>query len=338
MKLLIVTQVVDTNHPILGFFHRWLEEFSKHCEQVHVICLQEGKHSLPSNVTVHSLGKEGGEGRFVYFINFYKLIWKLRHEYDNVFVHMNQIYVILGAPFWRAFGKKIGLWYMHGSVSFSLRIAEKLTNKIFTGSPESFRLESKKVLVTGHGIDVNKFTQKLVTKDLDLITVGRITQSKNLFALVDIVKEVAITHNVTLTIVGQAVTEAESEYESKLKSYIQKLDLQERVKFTDRITHAELPQYLNRSKIFLTVAQNGSLDKVVLEAMACALPVISMAPGTMSLNLGEGQVETKEEFIKQLKTMLESKVYVSKENRGLVAESHSIQSLIPRIIKSLYGV
>ena len=58
MKLLIVTQAIDSEHPILGFFHRWVEEFAKHCEHVHVICLQAGKHSLPANVTVHSLGKE----------------------------------------------------------------------------------------------------------------------------------------------------------------------------------------------------------------------------------------------------------------------------------------
>ncbi|MCD5381655.1 MAG: hypothetical protein LR008_03730, partial [Candidatus Pacebacteria bacterium] len=107
MKLLIITQVLDTEHPILGFFHRWVEEFAKHCEQVHVICLQEGRHDLPDNVTVHSLGKEShqtggatlkrteGTGKVVprvlsrlitkltYILRFYKLIWQLRHEYDG---------------------------------------------------------------------------------------------------------------------------------------------------------------------------------------------------------------------------------------------------------------
>ena len=46
MKLLIMTQAVDQNDPVLGFFHRWIEEFSRHCERVHVICLKEGEHSL----------------------------------------------------------------------------------------------------------------------------------------------------------------------------------------------------------------------------------------------------------------------------------------------------
>ena len=128
MKLLIVTQVLDKHHPILGFFHRWVEEFATHCEKVTVICLQKGEYTLPDNVIVYSLGKEIGKSRLAYLATFYKLIWKLRHEYDNVFVHMNQIYVISGAPFWRPLNKKVSLWYAHGSVSRSLKLAEKMTN------------------------------------------------------------------------------------------------------------------------------------------------------------------------------------------------------------------
>ena len=35
MKLLIITQKVDSADPILGFFHQWVEEFAKHCEFGH---------------------------------------------------------------------------------------------------------------------------------------------------------------------------------------------------------------------------------------------------------------------------------------------------------------
>ena len=60
MKLLITTQAVDTDDPVLGFFVRWIEEFAKHAERVEVVCLREGKHGLPPNVRVHSLGKKNG--------------------------------------------------------------------------------------------------------------------------------------------------------------------------------------------------------------------------------------------------------------------------------------
>ncbi|MCA9362690.1 glycosyltransferase family 4 protein [Candidatus Kaiserbacteria bacterium] len=335
MRLLIITQAVDTEHPILGFFHRWIEEFAKHCEKIHVICLEEGKHSLPVNVTIHSLGKEEGRDRIAYLHRSYKLIWQLRHEYDSVFVHMNQIYVVLGGLLWRLMGKKIGLWYMHGHVSISLRIAEKLTHKIFTGSPESFRLKSDKVLITGHGIDTIRFAPQTSPKDIDLITVGRITESKNLTTLIDLLKEVRKTNPVSLTIVGGVVTEGERAYETKLKARIESLGLVKAVHFAGRILQAELPTTLNRAKIFVTVAQNGSLDKAVLEAMACGLPVVSMAEGTRSLFLKTRQVRTKDDFVTEVTNILKSDppAFFVASNVANVKENHSLNNLIALLVK-----
>src|SRR3989344_2761544 len=169
VKLLILTQKVDSEDPILGFFHRWIEEFAKHCEQITVICLYEGAHNLPDNVRIFSLGKEQFENlkiknsfkiknlklkiprQVLYIARFYHFIWRERKNYDAVFVHMNPIYVVLGGLLWKVLRKKIGLWYTHKQVDLKLRIAEKLTDIIFTASRESFRLESDKIKVVGHG-------------------------------------------------------------------------------------------------------------------------------------------------------------------------------------------
>src|SRR3989344_7009072 len=75
MQLLIITQTVDKNDPILGFFHRWIEEFAKNFEKVTVICLEMCEHHLPKNVKVLSLGKEAGRSKFQYLFRFYKYIW-----------------------------------------------------------------------------------------------------------------------------------------------------------------------------------------------------------------------------------------------------------------------
>ncbi|HRH30994.1 MAG TPA: hypothetical protein PK886_02950, partial [Candidatus Paceibacterota bacterium] len=99
MKILITTQIIDTNDPILGFFHSWLKEFSKNFERVVVVCLKKGEFDLLENVEVLSLGKEGGVSRIKYIFNFYKYIFKERKNYDVVFVHMNEEYVLLGGIF-----------------------------------------------------------------------------------------------------------------------------------------------------------------------------------------------------------------------------------------------
>ena len=178
MKLLIITQKVDSNDDVLGFMHGWIAEFAKQCISVTVICLQAGEHYLPDKVKVLSLGKESGRSKIKYLWRFYKYIWREWHNYEAVFVHMNEMYVILGWLGWKLWHKKISLWYAHGHVSLSLKIAAKLADIIFTSTQSGFRLPSKKVHVIGQGIDTNIFQIKndalCVNDKFKIITVGRI--------------------------------------------------------------------------------------------------------------------------------------------------------------------
>jgi len=95
MKLLILTQKMDRDDPVLGFFHRWCGKIATRVSRLHIICLQQGCVELPAQVTVRSLGKERRTSRRAYLFSFYRLIWSLRAEYDVVFVHMNPIYILL---------------------------------------------------------------------------------------------------------------------------------------------------------------------------------------------------------------------------------------------------
>src|SRR6185436_17302826 len=149
MKLLITTQAIDQDDPVLAFFHRWVEEFAKNAEHVHVVCLKEGRHELPKNVTIHTLGKEDGRSRLKYIWRFYKYIWTLRHDYDVVFVHMNPEYLVLAGRLWRMLGKRIGLWYIHPRSSWRLRYGMPFVHKVFSASVESFPQISEKLVPVG---------------------------------------------------------------------------------------------------------------------------------------------------------------------------------------------
>ncbi len=337
MKILICTQVIDKNHPILGFFHRWVEEFAKHCDSVHIICLQEGEHHLPANVEVHSLGKESGSSRLKYLWRFYRYSWRLRHEYDAVFVHMNQVYVLLGAPLWRALGKRVALWYMHGTVSPSLRFAEHLVHVIFSGSKESFRLPSQKLIITGHGIDTDRFTPQAVEKDIDLITVGRIAPSKNLEAMLELLKEVRKIQPAHLTIVGTPNTKEEIAYQKQLVATASALEVSNAVRWYGQATQAELPSLLNRTKVFIHTAKNGSLDKAILEAMACGVSVVSTAGAIVPALTHAMPADSLLNMAQQVSKVLQSDVVSRSEYAHYVQENHSIVSLIPKIIAA-YGL
>ena len=146
MRLLVTTQAVDLDDPVLGFFHRWLEELARGADTVHVICLKEGRHSLPKNVFVHSLGKEGGRSRLKYISRFYKYIRMYRNEYDAVFVHMNEEYVVMGGFLWRMWGKRIVMWRNHKMGSWRTRLAMKFADVVCYTSPNAFVASSKKAV------------------------------------------------------------------------------------------------------------------------------------------------------------------------------------------------
>ncbi len=283
MKLLIFTQIVDKNDPVLGFFHEWIREFAAQTEEVLVVCLWRGKYDLPANVKVLSLGKEDGGNKIKYLVRFYQYIWFERENYDNVFVHMNQIYVLLGAWFWRLSGKKILLWYAHGSTPLGLKLAEKFVNKIVTSTKEGCRLKSKKITIVGQGIEISKFRIKKKTnknKKFHIVSVGRISPIKNLAVLIKAIyflidKKKIKKENLRISIIGAPITGDDKEYFASLRRLVKKFNVEDIVEFYGPLPFAKIPEQYEKADLFVHTGNTGSLDKTVLEAMAAGLVVVS---------------------------------------------------------------
>lgn len=318
MRLLICTQTVDTEDPTLGFFHRWIEEFAKHCEQIVVICLREGEHRLPKNVSVYSLGKEKRiSSRSVYAWRFVRLIWKLRKEYNAVFVHMNSEYVLLGVPFWKLRKTPVGLWYTHKQVPWHLRIAERLATIIFTASSESFRLPSKKVRVVGHGIDTDFFTPGDAPRGANLLSVGRLMPSKRH----DLAIRAAALLGAELRIVG-----AGPEMEA-LKRLANELGVESKVHFVGGVTQKVLREEYRRAAALVHTSETGSLDKVLLEAIACGLPVVTTDKALMQLPLVVAEPSAA--------SIVEGLGNLPPASAEYVQKNHSLSALVARLIMAL---
>lgn len=375
MRLLITTQVVDINDPDLGFFCRWIEEFAKKCERIEVICLYEGEHHLPENVTVHSLGKENAKentgeknrndimssvrayarmfaSRIAYAIRFKLLAFNLRNDYDAVFVHMNPEYVILGSIFWKLWKKRIGLWYLHKSVDSKLRLAVMLTDVVFTASRESFRLHSPKVRIVGHGIALDEFPEPSPrpfaahADGVRLVTVGRLSPSKKLDRILDAL-DVLVEKSIPFTFdsIGTTGRPEDRLYEEELQKHIDTTELKGKVHFLGAKPHAEIAKLLGNHDLFLHASTGtGSVDKAVLEALLCGVPVIStseafrdlLTPYGLSVREGVGK-ETGErlaaavaEFI--VRTDIDE---VRTALREHVAREYSLETLVPRILATL---
>jgi len=317
----------------LGFFHRWLQEFAKHCEKLTVICLEKGKYDLPENVKVLSLGKEQNKSRIKYLQNFYRYIRNERDNYDAVFVHMNPIYVVLGGLFWRAWKKKIALWYTHKSVDLKLRLAEKLSNIIFTASEESFRLKSDKVVVTGHGIDTEKFyPSKQKSDEFRIINIGRISKVKNQLKLVKIFSK--IQKPAVLELVGVPAKDKDQKYLQEIKDFVSDSGISNKVNFVGSLSQDELVNYYNKANLIVNLSETGSMDKDVLEACACNIDVLTSNEAYKGILPSENIVEFDDEQIKErLIKKIEHPEQV--DLRSVVEKNHSLPKLIEKIIEKL---
>lgn len=342
MRLLIFTQVLDTSHSDLGFFHAWVAEFAKKCDKVIVVCLFKGEHDLPDNVEVLSLGKEKGVSRLKYILHFYSYLFRRHGAYDAVLVHMNPEYVLLAGLWWRLMHKPVGLWYVHKHVGWRLKSAAILVNHIFTVSPESFRLQSSKVKILGHGIDAAHFARVQSEKKSGsdrkrILMLGRVSTSKRLDVGIELMKYFAEENKgYELVIVGEPMGEKDKETLLSLERVVEEYGLEDVVSFAGAVRHSETREHYHRADVFLHASETGSVDKVVLEALAAGLPVVSTSeaftntPGVVSVKPGE---------VSELASALEYALNNETSSVGVeyVRTSHSLERLIGQIVSYLSG-
>jgi glycosyltransferase involved in cell wall biosynthesis len=342
MKLLICTQIIDSEDSNLGFFHRWVEEFSRHCERVTVVCLKEGKHSFPAHVRVLSLGKEQHTSRVGRVLRFFKYIYQSRNEYDAVFVHMNPEYVLLGGFLWRRWGKKIGLWYAHRSVTPKLKRAVRVVDRVFSVSTTSFKIPTPKLCAVGHGIDTELFTPNihLESTDIRIVTTGRVAASKHLIEMLQVLDVLySRSERFTFTVIGAATTPQEEKYAQLFVEEVEKRPYRDRVSLRGSLPHSALPEVLRAQDLFFNFAETGNMDKAGLEALALGIPVFScneafeglLAPfGLYAPRNTALLADTLQKFLNR-----PDRPAVTATLRNKVAAEHSLSQLIPQILTHL---
>jgi len=356
MKLLIITQKVDKNDPILGFFHGWLKEFSKNVEKLTVICLGAGEHDLPQNVQVFSLGKptQGwpASGRERLFCKlkalaiFYKYIFKLRKEYDTVFVHMNKEYVILGGLFWKLWNKKIALWYNHSFGDFMVKISVFLSDNVFYTSPQAFTSKHKKSKQMSAGIDTNLFKkiENIEKKKNSLLFLGRISPIKNLDLLIDSVISInKFGNDLKLDIFGGPANPGDYSYADELKKRTKEQN--KFIIFNGPVANYKTPQIFNEHEVFVNLTPSGSLDKTTLEAMSCETLVLTSNryfEDVLENDLKKiilFKEKNRDDLIIKIKQIFklknDEKKKISKELRKIVIQKHSLSFLVKNVIETL---
>lgn len=335
MKLLICTQVIDKNDPVLGFFHRWIEEFADKCEQIVVVCLKEGEHSLPQNVQILSLGKEKRRSRAQYIRRFYSHIVRERNNYDAVLVHMNQEYMLLGGLLWRLWGKRIALWRNHKMGSVLTWISCKLAHVVCHTSPSAYVASYRNAVRMPIGIDIEQFMPG-TSEPHSVLFLGRFDPVKKpelfLEAMEQLEKEgVALRAN----IYGDP-TAGNEKYAQKIKERFKKL---RNVSFHSSVGSDDTSSIYSAHSIYVNLTPPGSFDKTMGEAMASGCVVVAANDAVRrvipeELFIKEVSIIAVAEAIKHaLQLSDEARVAVAQKSREYVEQEHSLVLLSTRLFE-----
>lgn len=339
MTLLIITQKVNINDPILGFFVAWIKKFATEFEEVIVVAKEVGAYELPPNVRVISLGKDKGVGRFGQLLKLWDAV--MSEKYDRVFVHMNPENVLAAGWYWRIKNIPVALWYTHKATPWQLRLAIHWVKWIFTASRESFRLPSKKVIITGHGIDKSDFLKNDKPNFTKLLAVGRITPTKDyetLIRAIKILKDQGQPH--TLDIIGGPIMESDAMYEQSLHELVKSAGLKKEITFLGALPSEETDKKYSNYGVLLHASKTGSMDKVVLAAiLAGALPISSSEAYTNLDAPLRFEADNSRDLADKIIGLTKiNTVAMQQKLTNWVLENHNLDNLIKKISQYLYGI
>lgn len=148
-------------------------------------------------------------------------------------------------------------------------IAYKICNRAFITTEENrnyilkhYKFLRSKIDVINNPIDLSIFQALQVNKEYDIGYVGRLNKDKNLLNLLRATKGL----NIKVCFIGNG------EEKSQLLDYAKQNEID--LKIIERIDNYDLVSYYNSFKIFVFPSLHEGNPKSLLEAMACALPVI----------------------------------------------------------------
>ncbi len=182
----------------------------------------------------------------------------------------------------------------HADVIFSVAAALKRI-------AVSVGIAEDKVLVVGNGVDTATFrpipraeARAALGLPQDcrvLATVGGLVERKGFHRVIDCLPALRETMpNLHYLVVGGP--SGEGDWTDKLKAQVRRLGLESCVHFLGTMPAAELPVPLSAADVFVLSTRNEGWANVLLEAMACGLPVVTTDVGGNAEVVARGDLGT----------------------------------------------
>lgn len=330
MKLALVTFELDEDHPALAWQAEVVAAFAKHCSQILVLTSRVGRFRQPNNVHVE-LAPRGGAWWFN--PEFYRMC--RQHQVEGVFVHMAMEWAYRLLPTCKALRLPVVMWYAHGTVTQRLRWAVRSADRIVTSTSEGCRVASNKIQVIGQGINTRVFSLLDHRKPQEVLYVGRISPRKRIELLLETAHQLKkLGKPLPFRLVGPVLSCEDHAYEKRMRLLIRKWELEDVVSIEPAISRHQIPSLHNFALVHLSLSNTGSLDKTLLESLACGCPILTSNPAFRRLLRKFPELyledETPENIAKQI-LLLDT--YDPMELRALVDRDHSLDTYPNRVFE-----
>ncbi len=165
---------------------------------------------------------------------------------------------------------------------------------------------------------------------------GRISPIKDqetLIEAVDILVNEKKLKALELKFIGSPIEDYEKEYLEKLKNLVKEKKLENYIEFLQGISYDEIPGYYQDADLVVNLSHTGSIDKVVLEAMACERPVLTCNEAFADILENKYLFKKKDPRDLAEKMISLREVRKDKRLREIVVKNHNLDNLITKIIK-----
>jgi L-malate glycosyltransferase len=278
---------------------RWANALASRGWTVHLISLRSNREALADGVVLHVAPIPAPIGYLANVSYVRQQIKEIRPEL--IHAHYASGYGTLGIlsrkhplvlSVWGsdiyAFPKKSPLhaWLIRRN----LRDADIILSTSQAMVKQISRFTVRSVAVTPFGIDIDKFSPRLVTSPFAKadIVIGTVKSLDTIYGIRYLVKAFSIVKQRQPRLPLRLLLVGSGPEESTLKKLVARLGLEQDTVFTGRIPHDQVPEYQNMLSISVSVSTEESFGVAVLEASACEKPVIVSAVGGLPEVVDDG--------------------------------------------------
>lgn len=181
---------------------------------------------------------------------------------------------------------------------------------------------------------------------IHIVSVGRYEPRKQMFLLLEAVKELMKEYPLQLTFIGEAIRDEQERYYGHLLQKIKEYDLERNIFLLRNLTREQVFTEYKKSDLFVLPSTKERASVSQLEAMSCSLPVICSDTNGSACYVEPGvngylfRDLEKEDLQEKLKCMIENKKHLEDMGRNsyrLVLERYQFRNYFDQLMEVVYG-